>query len=497
MLLSGVVSFALAPVMIHSLGEFYYGVWIVANSILSYYSLCDGGLSLTVQRFVALYRGEHDDTSGAESVNAAVMLVSGIAVGLLGVTGAAVLVAPRFFKIASPDVSTFRWALLLLGSSAAFSFPTRPMAAYLRGIQRFDLCNALGIGALLIRAAGVLVALQISAGIVGVGIATLISACMSLVGHAVVLRRNDSRLLRSGWPVRRRMRELSQFSFYVFLTTLGDYLRFHVDAIVVAKCISVAAVTSYTVCSSLAAYFISVMWGLSAPLMTEIVSLRNKQDAAQQRQFFLFASKITMLAAVLGGVLLLANGRPILRFWVGERFVAAYPVLLALIIAHLFDTGQAPSLHLLYATGKHTALGCWTVLEGIANLCLSVYLAGRFGIEGVALGTVIPMLVIKLAVQPAYTLRVAGVPIRDYLGCSILKPLVIGSVVAVGSWIFAAEPRSVAGLAFRFAWQTALFAALTFTFALEGSQRGALMRAVASRVPLPWQSRVAGRIEHA
>ena len=496
MLLSGVVSFALAPVMIHSLGEFYYGVWIVANSILSYYSLCDGGMSLTVQRFVALYRGEHDDSSAAESVNAAVMLVSGIAVGLLAVTGAAVLVAPTFFNIASPDVSAFRWALLLLGSSAAVSFPTRPMAAYLRGIQRFDLCNALAIGALFIRAAGVLVALQISSGIVGVGVATLVSACMSLAGHAVVLRRSDSRLLCWGWPGRGRMRQLSQFSFYVFLTTLGDYLRFHVDAIVVAKCISVAAVTSYTVCSSLAAYFISVMWGLSAPLMTEIVSLRDKQDGAQ-RQFFLFASKITMLAAVLGSVLLLANGRPILRFWVGERFVAAYPVLLALIIAHLFDTGQAPSLHLLYATGKHTALGIWTVLEGIANLCLSVYLAGRFGIVGVALGTVIPMLVVKLVVQPAYTLRVAGVPIRDYLRGSILKPLAIGSVVAVASWVFAAEPRSMAGLAWRFAWQTVLFAALTFTFALETSQRGVLMRAVASRLPLPWQSRVAGRIEHA
>ena len=49
------VSFFLAPYLIHHLGDARYGVWCVVESILAYFTLFDLGIAACLVRFVARF----------------------------------------------------------------------------------------------------------------------------------------------------------------------------------------------------------------------------------------------------------------------------------------------------------------------------------------------------------------------------------------------------------------------------------------------------------
>jgi hypothetical protein len=55
-------------------------------------------------------------------------------------------------------------------------------------------------------------------------------------------------------------------------------------------------------------------------------------------------------------------------------------------------------------------------VEGVANLVLSILLVRHFGLLGVALGTMIPMALTKLFVQPWYFCRIMQFDLLEYYG---------------------------------------------------------------------------------
>ena len=57
MIITGLVGFLLTPVLIHSLGDYHYGMWILVASIVDYYGLADLGIRFTLQRHVARFKG--------------------------------------------------------------------------------------------------------------------------------------------------------------------------------------------------------------------------------------------------------------------------------------------------------------------------------------------------------------------------------------------------------------------------------------------------------
>src|SRR6202008_4912680 len=80
---------------------------------------------------------------------------------------------------------------------------------------------------------------------------------------------------------------------------------------------------------------------------------------------------------------------------------------------------QGPMVGLLYGVSKHKFYAYLNLAEGSINLILSLVLVRHFGMIGVALGTLIPMLVTKLWIQPLYVCHVAGIEFLEYLRKSV------------------------------------------------------------------------------
>ncbi len=88
---------------------------------------------------------------------------------------------------------------------------------------------------------------------------------------------------------------------------------------------------------------------------------------------------------------------------------------------------QISGYTLLMAMNRHKVFAVITLGEGIANVLLSIILAKYMGLLGVALGTAIPMVFVKLVLQPYFVCKAGAIDILSYFR-PIFIPLALGAI---------------------------------------------------------------------
>lgn len=474
LLVFGLLSFILTPILIHGLGQFYFGLWMLVSSVISYYGLLDMGLRMTTQRYVARFHGSNDRQALDETFTTTLGLTLAVSLLLLILAGGLVFVLPQFFKLHGADAATFRALILITALDVAVSLPQRLLTTYLCGFQRFDLYNLVGIAFQVARTILIVIVLRAGFGVMGVALAQLGLGITAVPCVSALVRRVDPGL-HVHW--RRfslaRAREVVNFSFYIFLNTTGEQLRSYTDSLVIGRILGVVMVAPFTVAARLLEYFKQLMTGVIGPLMPAISSLDAQGRDGEVRSLFLRASRVTGLLSVFVSGLLLFNGKDVLRFWVGENFVGSYSLLAILVVGYLVSMAQAPSTVLLIARGAHKPMGWWNIAEGVANLVLSIYWARRYGLAGVALGTTVPMLATKLLIQPWYVLRVMRMSLWEYASGALLRPAIVAVMLgfAYQGTALVFPVAGVGSLLLKMAAQAGIFAAVTYTVGFAASDR--------------------------
>lgn len=462
----------LTPIMIHHLGAVDYGVWVLASSLLDYYGLLDLGMRSAMFRYVALFRGGTLREEVDRTFSSALLLVALTAMVISLLSIGVALLGPRFTTLAGTSPRQLGWLLFLLGISVAVTFPARMLATYISAHQRWDLYNAAGIATTVVRGTVIIVVLKLGYGILTVAIAAVAVAVLSLGLHAAFVLVADSKAHASLELVSaRRIRELFSFSMRSLLVSIGDYLRFYSDSAVIATVLNVGLVTPFNVATRLIDCFRSVVIAAGGPVLGTMTELDGGQHQNELKQMLLRSTRFLALLSILGGVLLVVDGRALLRLWVGNDLVSAYPILAVLALGYVVNLAQHPTLLIVIAKGKHGPLGWWTVAEGVANIVLSVIWGMSHGLLGVAMGTIIPMLVVKILIQPWYALKAAELNVGEYISQALARPIVVGLLFAfLAAKISPASETSLAWFVAVLLMQVIIFLVLASALGLARSE---------------------------
>lgn len=421
---AGAFSFLLTPVMIHHLGVVYYGMWILAGSLLDYYGLIDVAMRTALFRFVARSKGANEREALADTVSTALTIATTTGLVLLVLIPLVAAILPRFFSLASPDVYLFRWALTLVGISLSVSMPARVLGSYLCGLGRFDLYNLSGIITVCIRGSLFLLVLQRGGGIIAIAAVAFGTALLSLLLNWRLFRHAEPDISVSwhhaNWA---RAKQLAGFGSYAFVNLGGESLRSYTDALVIARVLTIALVTPFSVAARLMDYFQLVMSAIASPLLTAMSELSGR--SGELKEFFLRSTKYTALISIFISSLFLFEGRALIRIWVGPAFLTSYPIVLVLTAGYVVSFAQFPSQMAAFALARHRLLAFLTLAEGLVNLLLSIHWAHEYGLIGVALGTMVPLLVSKICIQPWYALHILGISGWRYVSEALWRPLLV------------------------------------------------------------------------
>ena len=132
-------------------------------------------------------------------------------------------------------------------------------------------------------------------------------------------------------------------------------------------------------------------------------------NAEKLRDLYRLGTRTILIVSLPILATLMTRGRTFIRLWMGAQYAGpSGTVLLILATALAFNLANHTAGAVSMGTDRHKFTARCMLAEGASNLTLSIVLAHFFGINGVAVGTLIPNLVIQLGVWPGYIGRAVG-----------------------------------------------------------------------------------------
>ena len=430
--IGALIAFFMSPFIIHSVGDRLYGTWLCVAAFIGYYGLLDLGLSSAVNHHLSAALGTNDQGYCNKVFNTALWLFTGIGLTVLLLTSCIVILVPLI--VTSPEeITMFRTLFLIMGVSSALSFPSRAFIGALIARLQYKQLSSLQIMTLIIRSSCLAISLFLGYKLIAMAWITILSWLPEGMLLVYFSKRSWPGIRIFDWKSwdSSTAKSLFSYSFFSFITQLGDIFRVNLDTMVITAFVGLSAVTHYSIAAMLSRYFMDLMIAAMG-IFQPVFSRQHGANDLEGIKATLFATtKISIYVASFFGFSLIAFGSPFIQLWMGPRFYDAFPCLVLLISAWMCDLWQLPSVSLLFGLSQHRFYAAFNAVEGVLNLALSLLLVQHYGILGVALGTCAPMIVMRLFVQPVYVCRISGVPYADYMYMLLQNVAIILAAVSV------------------------------------------------------------------
>lgn len=461
-----VIGFFLTRIILHSVGDSSFGLWVLASGLLGYYGLLDLGTRNAVIRFVARHNAQKDYESLSSVVSTA--LAGYLALGALVLTLACVVawqLDNLFAFTNSADLADGRELVLVLGVGAAIGFPMNAFGGTLEGMQQFVRIGIVQAGASVSRAIVVVMALRLGYGIVAVGVITvLFNVAAGCVNAAFVLRRFPELRLAFPHVKRSTLVTLASFGLVTFWIGVSNRLRFESDSLVIGNMLGLQMVAMFAIGSKIITYssdFVTTIGSVFTPMLSHADAIG---DRSMVTRMTLAGNKLESMIAFALAALLFFFGRLLIGLWVGPAYTQSYTIITILAIPMALFISHGGATRMLYGVGKHKPLAKMLLVEGVANIVLSVVLARRFGIIGVAWGTAIPLFITSVFGVPWLACRALGISYFAYWRAGQLPALVmVLPLVALFALFAVVLPKPTVGeAAVELVAGACLYAAITF-----------------------------------
>lgn len=387
------------PFNVAHLGQSAYGLWVLVASVTVYFSMLDIGYGVAQVRFTAHYRAKNDITALNEiaSTMFCVFTVVGLVTYLLAVLLAFNL--DGLFSLTAPQAATGRNVLLLISAYVALGFPFSVFGGIVNGFQRTYMNGIVAfVTAILVAIVNVAVLLA-GYGLVELVAATTVVRIGSYFAYALnayrVFPRLRIRLRSFRWL---RLKEVTGFSVFILLIDLANKLNYSTDTIVIGAFMGTTAVAVWAVAQRLIEIVQRITDQLNSALFPVVVDNSTIQNLDRLQKILLQGTRLSLAMVIpLATGLALLSG-PLVMAWVGPDFAGSVPIIHLLSIAVALRVGNATSAMILKGSGHHRLLAASNMTMAASNLVLSVLLVRRFGLVGVAIGTLIPLVITSLFV---------------------------------------------------------------------------------------------------
>ena len=420
------------PIYLRFLGREQFGLWLTIQSVLIPLTLTSMGFPTVGQNMLAEARA----TRSWERANRVISTTFMFLIFAALVTSVLVLVALRLDLITrllktSPGLrGVLEPTVLLALAGFVFMVLSQVLRSAIRAFERVDLeqhCAAalaaanLGLGVAMLYA---------GRGIVGVAAAfAFVQFAGGVLFFIILVRRLPQLHLSARFFSWILLREMLAPGFYFFVLSLSGTLIWGVDNLVISSIMGLAFVAPFAIAARLTTLFRGVA---STPFTTSnptITALSAECREGPLRHLFSLSTKLALSLAMLFALELLLFGRSFIALWAGSAVVidrATFAVLVATLAVYVL---QQPAFAFLTATSRHKLYARLCLLEGLANLWLSWWWAHRWGVFGVALGTLVPEVVLSGCYMFVASMRMSRLGVSELWArhaFALVPPVLVG-----------------------------------------------------------------------
>jgi len=426
-LVPGVYAALLVSYFLHTLGPAGYAPWAAAMALLGWLTLLDAGLASTTTREAARALAGHRD--GAERVRTSNTLYAllGLCAAVLG--SIASLAIPLLLRLEGDEARNAWLVGVALSVDLAIVLGTSAWMGVIRGARRFEYLLVANVLQVAVALTTTVLLLPVM-GLVGAG-------CGQIAGRLVGRSLAAALVKRAApwfdlWPrpqSRTMFRRVTEFSLPILALQLAKQLGTGTDVIIVGAVASSTAVGLYAAGSQLPRYAAQFLFPTFAVLLPAFSSIVVRDPRLVRGALLRGLLVCSILGAAAFGSLAL-DPHTVLDIWAGGSDPLSVGVLQLYAVAMIGVTPANVLTLMLIAHGRHAILGALVLIEASINVVLSIILSLMVGPIGVAISSLVLILLDDVLVIPYVSSRRLGIPWRD-LASWIGAGAVIGLAVAV------------------------------------------------------------------
>jgi len=494
-----IINLWLTPFTLRFLDREEYAIFAFTNDVWVWLFLFDLGTTAGLRTQVAQLTGRPDAERLNLLASTAFFAQLVLALGVLVAGAALSTLFPSLLGV-SPDLreeATAVVALLALGAS--LSLGARTFSVLLTAHQQIHIDNLIQLAMLVVRAA--LIVLLLAAGwkLYALAVAGLIviimGALLAVVRCRATLPGLAIRFEWASWDTLRR--GIGNHALWFGVLNLAAFVVYNMDRAVAARVVSFESVTTWTLTGqvySLAGVLIMQMTTTALPGLGQLVGKGETETAfATYRRLIVLCTGIGVVAALS----LWAGNKVFVGWWVGPELYggAGLDAALALNLVVAAWTLSSRTVLTAMIMARPQALG--RTVEAAINLGLSILLAQRVGLVGIATATAIAGLLTSCWYIPRLVLGRFRRSFRE-LARHVLVPLTLLALILLpAAWgmRFLVEGMGIGGALMAMCVVGALGLVLLWTFAFDAVMRAQpinitarIVRALQKRFPIARRS---------
>ena len=457
------------PVLLHGLGPKRYGVWVIANALVSYLELFEIGFGNTVTTQLAQLRGAKEWDRHRRAAASYFFVLLGLGAVAMMVGGGMAIFLPYLLHVKGMLLLQARYTVLLLMAAMAVSIPGDMFGSVLIAHQRFDLLNGtLTVSAILQAGVWIAVVAQ-GGGLVELGIAT---ATISLLGQILrfVLAKHAVPILKLSPKLfdRQLVKDATKVSRWFVLGQTSTVMVARVDVFLAGIVVGVPAAGAYSVGRRLATGVERLAQPAAQLILPRAAQLSGAGDLVGLRRVTLRATQVMVGLTVPLSLLLIVLAQPTVHAWVGSSAPGAAFVVMLLAAAMVVKAPLSAAHPTLIGSGNFKVPVVATVAEGLLNLGLSILLGTLYGLDGIAMAALLAAVIAYGTVFLPFAWTILGRQVIFFAAVSMLRTLPASITGGAAGYVVS---RAVPGLFGLAAASAALVVAYAAVFVVTGFNR--------------------------
>lgn len=447
-IVGGIVFLVLTPILVHRLGTAAYALWVLGHTITFYLAFLDIGLGNAQVRYHARFAAQErtGEMRKAIATSCVSLVIAGVVAALIGI-GIALWLPADWLEITPSLVDDFRLVVMLLGVEMLISFSGAAVENVYEGASRFDIRNIRSIVMRVLTASAEIVALWLGAGLVELVAIELIAGCVTLLVDLFI----TSRLLPGWWQGKAQFRgrlwqRMRSFALWTSADEVATEGGAQLDHVLIVALFPLAMLTPYSLCTGVAGLLLMAVEPVVEtffPIASGMHARRREMDLSR---LLTAGSKVATAIAAPFAVILGFFGHRVLELWVPDAAPDVPAGLMPLVVMDYMTSMYLwTATIILVAIGRTRLAVILTVSELALGVVLMFALSPRFGLNGLALASLIANLVLGMGFQIPIAVRAVSTPLWKFLGTTFgrvavaVAPAVVAafalrSAVEEGGW---------------------------------------------------------------
>lgn len=371
------------PWMIHQIGQGQYGLFTLANSLISLFMI-DFGLSAATSKYVSEYHVKNQE----EKINNFLGIIYKLYffVDLIILVTLVILyffIDVIYINLSIEELIQFKVVYCIAALYSVLSFPFITTNGILTAYEKFVQLKLADVFYRILIIIFTVIALINGMGLYALVTINAIVGLLIIVYKLIVIKSTTSVKINFKYHDRNIYSEVFGFSVWTTIASLAQRLIFNITPSILGMVSSATEIAVFGIVTTIESYaFIitNAINGMFMPKISRIYAEEEKSDGIMKLMLKVGRFQFALNGIIVAGFLVL--GKNFILLWMGEAYLSAYYGIALVLIPGLFYNPMEIAHTAMVVRNKVKKQAQVNIVMGIINVILSYNLSKNFGVVG-------------------------------------------------------------------------------------------------------------------